>query len=70
MTNITNALRGLSTLGKDLVDTQKTEWLADAETRLQTLANETTAKLHRTALTAAGIIAGGLVILAGAIIFN
>lgn len=64
---LSNTLRSLSNLGKDLVDTQKTEWLTDAETRLRIISAEATTKLRRTAMIAAGMITGGLLALAAAI---
>lgn len=67
---LSNTLRSLSNLGKDLVDTQKNEWLADAEIRLRIISGEATTKLHRTAMIAAGMITGGLLALAAAIVLR
>lgn len=64
------ALRNLSALGKDLVDNQKAEWLADAETRLRAVVDEATTKLHRTAMIAAGLITGGLAVLSAVLAFR
>jgi len=68
-------------MGKDMVEKQKLEWLddadirlrtimSDAEVRFHTIANESTEKLRFTILTAACIVAAGLVLLAAAIAFN
>lgn len=75
---ISETLRTLSTMGKDMVEKQKLEWLDEADTRLRAIvieaeerfrriANDSTAKLRVTIFTAAGIVTAGLVVLAAAI---
>lgn len=78
---ITETLRTLSTMGKDMVEKQKLEWMenadirlraivSDAEERLRIIADESTTKLRRTIFIAAGIIAVGLLVLSATIAFT
>lgn len=78
---ISETLRTLSTMGKDMVEKQKNEWIDeadirlraivnDAEERLRIIADDSTAKLRRTIFIATGIITAGLVILSATIAFT
>ena len=78
---LTDTLRGLSSMGKGLVESQKVQWLDDADARLRAIVDdaekrtrvigeEATAKLQRSCMIASGIVTAGLVILAAAIAFT
>ncbi|MFZ4592872.1 MAG: hypothetical protein ACOYOF_01355 [Verrucomicrobiaceae bacterium] len=68
--NLTEKLSGLTNIGRDLAQQQRDALIADAEQKLQAIADKLAARIERALMIAGGAIGAGLLILAGVLLVS